>query len=271
MLQATRSAVPTLLELQTAIRDHLLDDTAIAASALLYEALVPADRLSIYRNTSRATLTKALRLNFPAVERIVGEEFFAAVADRFITQKPPHAAWLDLYGESFPDFLKSFEPAATLVYLPDVARLEWRVSRALHAVEVQALEYSKLLNIDPSAQARLCFAAHPSVSFLSSPYPVDEIWRAVLARDNTAMKAIDLASGPIRLLIERRSGEVEIKRLDQPRWTFAEALLTGEPLAAALEAAGHPDAVLWLAEHLAAGHFADFQVEPTRRALEEIA
>ena len=263
--------MPTLLELQTAIRDHLLSDTAVAVAALLDEALAPADRLSIYRNTSRATLTKALRLNFPAIERLVGEEFFAAAADRFIAQKPPNTAWLDLNGDGLPDFLQGFAPAATLVYLPDVARLEWRVSRALHAVEVQALQYSKLLNIDPSAQARLCFAAHPSVSFLSSPYPVDEIWHAVLARDDTALKAIDLASGPVRLLIERRSGEVEIKRLNQPRWTFAEALLTGKPLATAFEAAGDPDAVLWLAEHLAAGHFADFQVEPTRPALEKFA
>jgi hypothetical protein len=263
--------VPTLLELQAAIRNHLLDDAANAPSAVLDVTLAPADRLSIYRNTSRATLTKALRLNFPAVERLVGEEFFAAAADRFITQKPPRSAWLDLYGEGLPDFLQSFEPTATLVYLPDVARLEWRVSRALHAVEVKALEYSRLLTIDPSAQARLCFAAHPSVSFLSSPYPVDEIWRAVLARDDTAMKAIDLASGPVRLLIDRCSGEVEIKRLDQPRWTFAEALLTGKPLAEALEAAGDPDAVLWLAEHLAAGRFTEFRLEPTRPALEKFA
>src|SRR5262249_24888741 len=136
---------------------------------------------------------------------------------------------------------------------------------------VQALEYSKLLNIDPSARVCLCFAAHPSVSLLSSPYPVDEIWRAVLARDDTAMKAIDLAAGSVRLLIERRSGEVEIKRLDQPRWTFAQALLTGKPLAAALAAASDPHAVLWLAEHLAAGHFTDFQLKSARPALEKFA
>ena len=263
--------MPTLLELQTAIRSHLLDDTAIAASVLLDEALVPADRLNIYRNTSRTTLIKALRLNFPAVERLVGEEFFAAAADMFITQGPPGTAWLDLYGESFPEFLQGFETAATLVYLPDVASLEWRVSRALHAIDAEALDYRKLLNIDPSAQAYLCFAAHPSVSLLSSPYPVDEIWRAVLARGDAMMAAIVLASGPTRLLIERRSGEVEVTRLDQPRWTFAEALLTGKPLAAALEAAGVPHATHWLAEHLAAGHFIDFQLEPARSVLEKLA
>jgi len=263
--------VPTLLDLQTAIRRHLLDDTTIAAAALLEEALVPADRLSIYRNTSRTTLIKALRLNFPAVERLVGEEFFAAAADTFVTRQPPGTAWLDLYGEDFPQFLQGFEPAATLVYLADLARLEWCVSRALHAIDAEALNCSKLLNIDPSAQACLCFVAHPSVSLLSSLYPVDEIWRAVLARDDAAMAAIDLASGPICLLIGRRSGDVEVTRLDQARWKFAEALFTGEPLARALEAAGVPDATLWLAEHLAAGHFTDFQLEPTRPALEKLA
>jgi hypothetical protein len=261
--------VPTLLELQTAIRSHLLDGTPIAASALLDQALVPSDRLSIYRSTSLTTVIKALRLNFPAVERLVGEEFFAAAAEAFVTQEPPGTAWLDLYGESFPEFLQGFEPAATLVYLADVARLEWRVSRALHAIDAEALNYSKLLNIEPSEQARLRFVPHPSVSLLSSPYPVDQIWRAVLAHDDAAIAEIDLASGPVRLLIERHSGDVEVTWLDQPRWTFAEALLTGKPLAAALEAAGDPDATLWLAEHLAAGHFTDIRLQPTRPAQEK--
>lgn len=262
--------MPTLLELQTAMRGHLLHDNATAAQALLDEALVPADRLSIYRNTSRTSLIKALRLNFPAVERLVGEEFFAAAANTFVTQEPPVTAWLDLYGEGLPDFLQNFQPAAALVYLPDVARLECSVSRALHAAEAQALEYPKLLDVDPSAQAGLCFASHPSVSLLLSRYPVDQIWLAVLARDDAAMAAIDLASGPVRLLIERRFGDLEITRLGQQRWTFAEALLTGKSLAAALEAADDSDATLWLAEHLAAGHFTDMRLEPAQPSPEKV-
>ena len=34
-------------------------------------------------------LTNTLRLNYPAVQRLVGEDFFAAAADIFITQEPP--------------------------------------------------------------------------------------------------------------------------------------------------------------------------------------
>jgi putative DNA-binding protein len=125
------SAVPTLLKIQTAMRRGLLDNSDTTVASTLGNILAPADRLSIYRNTSRIALTNALRLNFPAVHRLVGEDFFEAAADAFITREPPHTAWLDLYGESFPEFLRSFEPAAALLYLPDVARLERAVGRAL--------------------------------------------------------------------------------------------------------------------------------------------
>ena len=260
--------MPTLLEVQSAMRHSLLDSGHPALATVLTDALVPADRLSIYRNTSRGTLTKALRLNFPAVEHLVGEEFFAAAADAFITREPPETAWLDLYGKGFPEFLQGFEPAARLVYLPDVARLERAVGRALHAPDRESLDVTRLASIDASDQARVCFSTHPSVGVLSSLYPVDAIWRAVLARDDTAMAAIDLGAGTVRLLVKRRSDEVEIKRLEEPQWRLAEALFSGEMLSAALVASGNPNATVWLAEHLAAGHFTNFMLETMPSATE---
>jgi hypothetical protein len=254
-----RQAVPTLLEVQTAMRRGLLDGGDPAP--LLADALMPTDRLSIYRNTSRSTLTKALRLNFPVVERLVGEDFFAAMADHFITRKPPRTAWLDFYGEGFPEFLQGFEPATTLVYLPEVARLERAVSRALHAGDPEPLEIARLTGINASDRAQICFSTHPSISLLSSPYPVDAIWRAVLAGDDAAMRAIDLDAGIAHLLIERREDEVAVTRLSEPRWTFAATLFSGAALAVALEACGDPDATSWLASHLAAGHFTRFAFE----------
>jgi Putative DNA-binding domain len=258
-------AVPTLREMQGAMRRGLIDGGDQAAAAILADALLPADRLSIYRNTSRATLTKALRLNFPAVERLVGEDFFAAAADEFITREPPQSAWLDLYGESFPAFLQGFAPAATLVYLADTARLERAVGRALHAPDLEPLDIARLESVDASQQPRVCFVPHPSVSLLASPYPVDAIWRAVLARDDAALAAIDLSSGAVRLLVERGPHQVEVTRLDQARWTFAEPLFGGKPLSAALEAAGDPNAAGFLAEHLTTGRFTDFGLDTAPR------
>ena len=255
--------VPPLLEIQTAMRRGLLDTDDATVAAAFSDVLAPADRLSIYRNTSRTALTNALRLNFPAVHRLVGEDFFAAAADTFIAYEPPHTAWLDLYGEGFPEFLRSFEPAAALAYLPDVARLERAVGRALHSVDAKPLEYSQLLGIEPAVQGRVCFILHPSVSLVFSPYPVDAIWRAVLAQDDATLAAINLLAGAVRLLVERRAGEIEVTRMGERQWKFADALFTGHSLSTALALADDPNAVGWLAAHLTAGHLSDFAVSNT--------
>jgi len=194
------------------------------------------------------------------VQRLVGDDFFAAATDAFITNEPPHTAWLEVYGAGFPEFLRSFEPAAALVYLADVARLEWAVGRALRAADGEPLALAQLASVAESDQPRVCFERHPAVSLVSSDYPVDAIWRAVLARDDAALAAINLAAGAVWLLIERNAGGIEVARIDEPRWRFAEALFAGRPLSVALEAADNPETPHWLAGHLSAGHFGGFSL-----------
>lgn len=258
--------MPSLREFQSAMRATLLDDTSPVVAALLAKTLTPADRVSIYRNTSRIALTNALRLNYPAVQRLVGEDFFGAASDMFIINAPPPMAWLDFYGAEFPEFLERFAPAASLRYLPDVARLERAVGRALHAADCESVTAAQLATIDPLATASICFEPHHAISLLSSAYPVDAIWRAVLARDDAAIAAVDLGAGPVWLVVERNANSLEVTRIDEQRWRFAEALFAGEPLAAALETADSSDAPAWLAAHLAAGHFVSFATTEAPRA-----
>src|SRR5207244_4028731 len=120
-----------LHELQRAVYRSLVqqDDGAIRA-AVRGDGIAAADRLSIYRNTFYGTLTRALHLSFPAIHRLVGAEFFEAVAFEFIKVQPPRSAHLDGYGAGFPDFLDGFLGAMSVPYLFDVAELEWAVNRA---------------------------------------------------------------------------------------------------------------------------------------------
>src|SRR5712692_5131765 len=115
--------MPTLLELQRAMRVSLLERESAEIVGSLADGVQP-DRLDIYRNTIFSGLTRALRLAFPAVERLVGDEFFAGASDAFIREHLPRAAYLDLYGGEFPDFLSRFLPATSLPYLAGVARLD---------------------------------------------------------------------------------------------------------------------------------------------------
>ena len=242
-------------------RGLLHDAGADALACIAASGLAPGQRLAIHRNTLLGTFTRALTLSFPAVHRLVGADFFEGAAGVFARERPPRSADLNAYGDEFADFLQRFAPAATLAYLPNVARLEWAVNRALHAPDVAALDASALAAVASTDPGRVCFTAHPSVGLLSSAFPVDTIWRAVLQQDDAAMAAIDLIGGPVHLMVHRQADGVEVERLEEDAWRFASLLLGGRTLAATLAAVPHVDAPALLAAHLLAGHCTQFHID----------
>jgi hypothetical protein len=249
--------MPALLELQQALRGQLFGDAPPLGDALL-AGEDSAPLLAIYRNTCLSALVNALRLSFPAVQRLVGAEFFEAAAREFIRGSLPASAYLNDYGADFPGFLSRFTPAAGLAYLGDVAQLEWAVNRALHAGDAPRLDLTRLARLDEPALSRVSFSAHPALSLLRLESPADAIWRAVLEQNDAAMAAIDLAGGPVHLLIERDAAGVQVRRLDAAAWEFTAQLCAGTPLYAVLAGGPQPAADAWLAEHLAAGRFVQF-------------
>jgi hypothetical protein len=115
-----------LRDLQAAFARALLADDAGPVTALIAgDGLAAEERLDIYRNNVFASLTEVLRDTFPAVCRLLDERFFAYAGHDFIRRRPPRRAVLAEYGAQFATFLAGFAPASGLVYLPDVARLEW--------------------------------------------------------------------------------------------------------------------------------------------------
>jgi hypothetical protein len=254
--------MPTLRELQDAMRQSLVHRESAVLSAMLARH-VPPERLDIYRNTFLLTLTKSLGLGFPAVQKLVGEAFFEGAAQIFITEHPPRVAWLDQYGDAFAEFLRTFGPATTVSYLHDVAKLEWAVHSAFHAVEAEAIDPAALADVAPEDQGGIRLIAEPSLVLLRLACPADTIWRAVLDEDDEALRRIDLDCGPVHLLVERHPGGVEVERFDGARWRFLARLCASEPLEAALDdPEGGPsfDYASALAEHLAARRFRGFEL-----------
>ncbi len=70
-------------------------------------ALVGQPGFAVYRNTLAKGCVEALCANFPAVERLVGEEWFAAAATLYAREMPPRSGPLLEYGENFPAFCRA--------------------------------------------------------------------------------------------------------------------------------------------------------------------
>lgn len=140
----------------------------------------PALRFAVYRNNVLVSLVDALADSFPVTQQLVGGDFFRAMARVFVQTHPPDQRVLTWIGRDFPAFIDHFEPAATLAYLGDVARLEWLRICACHAADRNSLDPQALARplADPDSLLRLELHLHPSVQVLSSAYAVHSLWVA---------------------------------------------------------------------------------------------
>ncbi|WP_341710783.1 DNA-binding domain-containing protein [Erythrobacter sp.] len=133
-------------------------------------------RFNVYRNNYLITLRNALRSTFPAVERLVGEEFFAALACAFAERHPPQSPIMARYGDAFPGFIETLPTLTEFPYLADVAHLEYARVQAYHAADAKSFG----IDSEAAATAALDHPAmlHPSVRIIASAYPTHSIWQA---------------------------------------------------------------------------------------------
>lgn len=223
------------LTTQTEFAAALVDlDRAVPEGLAAWNGPRPERRFGVYRNNVAIGLIGALASRFPAAERIVGEEFFAAMAHEFIRLHPPQSPLLLAYGDDFADFVENFEPAREIPYLPDILRLEVARGRAYHAADAMPLDAALLATVEPEGLASLRFAAHPSASIARSTHPAVTIW--AMNTDEMELGEIADWAGEDALVV-RPAMTVEVHRLPPGGATFLEQLFAGVDLGSAFEAA----------------------------------
>lgn len=192
---------------------------------------MPARRFNVYRNNIYAGLIRVIEARYPAVLRLVGFEFFKATARLFIDRFPPRSPVLLEYGADFPGFLELFEPVSDVPYLPDVARLEWRMHAARHAADCIALRASDLAALSDDCAADVVLTLAPAVSLVDSPYPVFSIWRA--NSSGSVEHGEQSFSGPESVLVTRPDLAAEAIRIPRGAAMSIAALREGASLGAA--------------------------------------
>jgi hypothetical protein len=215
---------------------------------------LPARRFAVYRNNLVVGLVDALAERFPVCQRVVGEDFFRAMAGVHARRAPPRSPILAEYGDDFPDFIAGFPPARELPYLADVARLEYAVGLAYHAADATPLPVDAIKAVSPETIGRSTLALHPSLRLVSSPYPIVSIWRT--NSPGAEPRALDLGE-PQDALIVRAALNVEVNVLPQGGRAFICALCAGSRVADAISrgvsAASHFDLTTCLRLLLSSG------------------
>jgi hypothetical protein len=197
-----------------------------------------ARRFAVYRNNVAVGLIGALEARYPVCRRIVGADFFRAMARAFARAHRPRSPVMIAYSDDFPDFAAAYVADLDLPYLGDVARLENAWVEAYHAEDARAATLDDLVGLDPAALPAARIVFHPAARLLSLATPAASIWAA-------HQDGADPAEPPIwrgeSVLVTRAEAELFVRILPPEGALFAGRLKDGATLAEAAETLTDPD------------------------------
>lgn len=218
-------------ELARAIRDPDYNPAGLSAAGL-----------SVYRNTVAKGLVDVLRASFPSVERIVGEEWFSACARVFVRDHEPDCPVLATWGADFPGFLRTFEPAADVPYLADVAQVDSLWTRSHFAPDGLSMDPGQLQALDQDRLLGLSLSLHPSTRIAWFDAPVATLWR--LNRPPAPLPGrggFSVDWRPEGIALCRPRGEVVAITLSAWQFAFLEACRAGRSFGEAMSAGSDGD------------------------------
>lgn len=215
--------------------------------------LTAAERLKIYSISYWYRLIDCVYDDAPGLRALLGEEKFDALVRAYLAKYPSRSFTLRNLSSRLAQFIKE-EPRFTA---PDtalahaVARFEWAQTVAFDGEALPTLTPDDIADTSP---AKLKLTFQPYLTLLAVDWPVDDYVLAVKKREalrNDASNAID--HGPrsasrkkVRrprraktfIVVHRYNLKLYYKRVDAAAFKILTAIAAGQPLAAAVTAAG---------------------------------
>ncbi len=214
-------------------RAFLLGDAEPLVPELTSREIPAPISIQVYQNNARETYRKALGASYPVVERLVGENCFRGLAQKYMREYPSTSGDLREFGATMPAFLLELYGDSEFAYLPDVARLERAVEEVQLNREGEPLDQGALSRLDPERYADVRFQRSASARLICSPYPILAIWKTNQPGQETE---VDLSSGAEHVVVRRHAGNVELNLIDASFASLATHLDDAKTLAEAVAA-----------------------------------
>ena len=182
--------------------------------------------LAIYQNNLLATASRALKITYPVIDKLLGDEALRLLARQLLKKTPPASGdWAD-WGEDLNELLIASPLTDEYPFLPDIATLEWLLHQASRAPETAfKSETLSLLVGTPLETLMIQMAA--SVQLIESDYPIDIIWRAhqethgqFSLDTNHLAEELNRHQGPCRLLIYQQHKQPHMQRISATEYKW---------------------------------------------------
>lgn len=200
-----------------------------------------AARFSIYATGLLPRIVEALEDDYPALGRILGHGPFASLVARYADRHPSESFDLGRVGVHLADFLRTDPLSEELPFLPDLALLEWALSRAFIAADAEPVRWEELQALGHDGLADRPLRLVPGHRVIRSRWPLVRLWRLKEVPDEEVDLRVEEKSGHV--LVRRRRFDVAPIDVDASSARLVEHAERHGSLAGLLEGASGPDEI----------------------------
>lgn len=194
-------------------------------------------RLRIYADAYRLRLLEVLGNDFPATKAVLGDEAFDALALDYLHGHPSTRPSARHFGHAFADWLEARRGLPHALH--ELARFEWTQGEAFDAADAPTLGIDHIAALPAEAWPALRLHLHPAVRLLASACNAADIAEALASGSAPAELRTEPASD---LLLWRRDGDVQWRRLDADEAMALRAIAAGDAFARLCERLDTPHA-----------------------------
>lgn len=222
-----------LAAIQTDIKDIILGKNTSSQFIKPTENISAHERLMVHINTVFENFISSLRITYPGVWRLIGEDCARSVAlayghdYRNLTSR----AEINEFGGKFPEFLRVFASTKHLKYLPDFAHLELLKSKSYSAQKQNAISLETIQNYFESDIENCKMEFNNSIFFFQSNFPLMNIQELL---DNSNLSELNLQKQTCFIIVCRVSGCIKTLYLTQKKWQFLKSLNDGDSMKIAM-------------------------------------
>jgi hypothetical protein len=212
-----------LKKLQKDFAAHLCDKSDEAILTQI-KSINSASRLQIYRNNVFGNFDDVLASIYPAVKKTVGADYFEQICQKYHLAHPSQSGNLDNYGRHFGKFLHQIKKEHKILYLKELAELEWHYHDAYFAKDVGDFDLESFQKLSEEQWCQLQFKLHHSCVLMAPKYPINQIWQfcqdKVSESQNLDLEKLEKEY----LLIARINFDIEICNLSAAEFAFLQKI-----------------------------------------------
>ncbi len=223
-----------LCDIQKAFKDFILSNDYSLENMIQDSSLFNAKRrLIVYKNTSSLTLKHCVKDIYPMCEKLLDENAFSQLVERFIKTHPNKRRDLTFYGDQFYQYLALNLACQHLPFLADLAELEWAIYRAYYADDDPIWPQQSFVNASAKRIDDITLCLSDSISLLVSGWPTLKFYQHL--NDDTIF---DIDTRHSYLIVHRKHSHGEAEEIPVEAWRILKDIQCKKSLAELIETHG---------------------------------